>query len=531
MTALRELLADFGVKFDDRQMTRGHRGIEQTKRSMEQTERRASRLGDALKGVGVAMAAAFAGNAARQMVNTTVEATNELGRWSERLQMSIVDLHGFTQIGRRFGADVDDVTDAFKELQLKARDALEGTQSYVDAFQLVGISTEQLRPIVDDQVGLFNLFADAIQRTSSAATQNFAIDELMSDAGTRMAGVFRLGSSEINRMRREARRLGGAEMPALARQTREYTLRLRAFDQGWERIRNTLVSAVLPGLTRLAEGATRAIDWLRDMHGSTELARAALITLGTVAGTVGLATAATWAPVALTVAGAAAGIGLLVLALDDLFVTAEGGKSVTRDLLETLLGYQRANEVINNLNTGIQDLRETLAGVAGFFGITIGDADTDVGRANRRGQGALRSFQETVASPFVAADEAYRSATQGRAQSLSGADQRILPLMQSRLAARRYRRREGGAYLESQFPEVFDESAWDPGVRDIFASQETLNRSRMSIPQGPAEITIDARSTIDISEASDAAEVRRIIRDENDRQLRAIGDAVSQGAQ
>ncbi len=282
------------------------------------------------------MAAAFslAATAAgmHQLISATIESTRELTIWSQRLGIGISQMNQWSRVARTFGGDMDDITDVMRELQLKARDAMTGTQSMIDAFELIGITVDDLRPIVDDQTALMDLFTDALNRNTSAATQNFVVDELLSDAGTRLLPMFRAGREELRRLRGEADRMSGRTMAALSKRTADYLRAQRRLNRTWQDARDALVLRLLPAVIRFVERLADFVQAMRDASEQTRIfegiAIAAILAIvATLLSTIGV-----WGLWALGAVAVLIPLALIALLIDDILVAAEGGKSVFREL-------------------------------------------------------------------------------------------------------------------------------------------------------------------------------------------------------
>lgn len=377
MAALREIFASFGIEFDkDQSLKKGDKAVKKTTDDLDKMTKQTDKARDAqgrfvkstnksaeaVTNLGTAIGTAVSGAAIaagfREMVMSTVESTNELARWSRNLGISQEEMYGWSQTAALFGGDMDDITDVLKELQLKAGDAASGNQSMIDAFKRVGLEVDDLRPIMDDQTALLERFTTAMANTTSETQRNLAVDELLSDAGTRLNGMFRAGTEEIKRLRKGFQEAGGRDIPALSKATRRYTREQRALGTEWAQARNALVLRLLPALTRGVQMLKDWVKWGKEAAENSHIMTAAMITLGGVAATAATAMLIAWAPVILTIAGVAGAIIGVTLLIDDLYVTAQEGDSVTKKFLEWALGARGAADAVLLLNTAVKDLRD-----------------------------------------------------------------------------------------------------------------------------------------------------------------------------
>lgn len=333
MAALREIFAEFGVNFDRRRnLERGNRRVDQSSRRLEGLGRTAGRVGQQIGAMAAAFSVAATATAFQQLISSTVESTTELRRWSERLGISLNQMDQWHRVSRQFGGDMDDITDVLKELQLKARDAMSGTQSMIDSFAMIGLTVEDLAPVVNDQTALMDLFTTALNNNTSAATRNFVVDELMSDAGTRLMPMFRAGTTELQRLRREADRMGGRTIAALAKRTGDYVRAQRRLSLQWTEMKNKLVLQLIPAVITLFDKIGEGITLITNLKKHTRILEGVMIaSIMAVVATLA-ATAGVWGPWVAGVFAVAIPLAIAAALIDDIIVSAEGGKGVFRDI-------------------------------------------------------------------------------------------------------------------------------------------------------------------------------------------------------
>jgi hypothetical protein len=423
-TALRELFYSAEVEFDKRgALRKGSKAIDKTEKSVGSFDKTVKKSTGSMQALVAAVGGSATIAAFSRLVNSTVESTNEISRWSSRLSISERDMHNWAATASLFGADVEDVADAFKELQLKAQDAATGTQSYLDAFQMVGLSMDQIRPVMNDSVALMDLFTTALNNNVESGRQAFVVDELMSDAGTRMLPVFRQGTEGIRRLNREADRMGGETFPELARQTREYTRAQRRSNRAWVSLRNSLVSKVLPSLGRMMEAGEDLLVWIQEMTENSNILKAAMIVLGGVAAGAAVAAATAWGAALWPILAVAAAVAVVTLGIDDLYTTAEDPEAdtLTRRFLEWALGARGAADAILFLNSVVADLRAGLEAISQFLWGT-----TEVGAGGQ--------IEVTNVPSAIAAATQWLTGPSGEAPTLTAEQQRELEQIRSRRA-------------------------------------------------------------------------------------------------
>lgn len=355
MPALREIFADFGIQFDrSRALKRGERQVDRTTASLNRMDKRTKKVSqsarvmdsaigsvtNAVKGLGAALGIAAIAQGFRTIIEGTITSTREIERWSARLGMSEEALFSWSRVAARFGGDVDDVTDVFKELQIKTRDAVGGAGVAGDAWKMLGINVRDLTPILNDQEALMETFINGLNGVDEA-TRNFVIDDIMSDAGTRLTEMFEVGVPGLREMRDEVRELGGRQFPQLARATRDYTMAGARLNDTWIAARNALATQLLPLLTAGAERLRELVTTVRTVIETSNILETTLIAVGAAAAAAGVAAAVAWGPAIATVLAVAAGVAALILVSEDLtmFMNQEGD-TVTEHFLRWRLGIE-----------------------------------------------------------------------------------------------------------------------------------------------------------------------------------------------
>lgn len=346
MPSLREIFAEYLIRFDPRRdIERGNRQVTQLRSTLQRLRPTVASATTALAGMATAAGVGAAAGLQR-IVSSTVESTREIERWSGRLSISSGALRSWIELGREYGASVDDVTDALKELQLKAQDAISGGTAQAEMFERIGISIAELRPVVNDADALMALFTTRLNRVNDVALRNFTVDELMSDAGTRLNQVFALGTEEIARRRAALTRSMGP-MEGLTRAVSEHVRNVIQMSRRWERFKREVTARVLPILGEISrkllefeEPARRVIRSIMDIIRNTHLLRGALIGVGVVAAIAATATIGAWGPVAAAMIGVVAAVAAVAAAYDQVSRTIEGSNTSLRKFLDNsaLLG-------------------------------------------------------------------------------------------------------------------------------------------------------------------------------------------------
>lgn len=373
MPALREIFAEYDVSFDRRRALQ--RGNRQVSRLRSTLQRLTPTVTSAAAALGTLATAAGVGAAAglQRIISSTVESTREIERWSGRLSISSTALRSWIELGREYGASVDDVTDALKELQLKAQDAISGGTAQAEMFERIGISLDDLRPIINDTDALMALFTTRLNEVNDVALRNFTVDELMSDAGTRLNQVFALGTQEIAR-RRGAITQAMGPTEGLARLVLEHTQGVIQLTRRWERFKREITMRVLPVVADLARKIAEFEEPLRRAGAAilrvvqeTNLLKGALVGVGIVAAGVAAATIGVWGPVVAVFIGMVIAVAAVAVVFDQLSRTIDGAETALREYLdqESILGEGGTEGLLLLLSDRWENLKTNVVNATG----------------------------------------------------------------------------------------------------------------------------------------------------------------------
>jgi hypothetical protein len=542
MPALREIFAEYDVVFDrQRNLQRGNRMVSRLSASLRRIRgpvvSATQALGAMAAGAGVAAAAGL-----QQIVSSTIESTREIDRWASRMSISSEALRSWTELGREYGASVDDITDALSELQLKAQDALSGGTEQAEMFERIGISLEDLRPVVNDMESLTNLYTDALNDNVDASMQMFVTDELMSDAGRRALPIFRLGTQEIQR-RRAALTQAAGPTAELSRIVAEHGRRVRAITRRWERFKRELTARVLPIIGQLAEKvsefeepARNMIRWISRIAQETEILQGILVGVGVVAVGVAAATIGAWGPMVAAFIGIAAAVAGIAVAWDQVSRTIGGANTKLREYLdsEEILGQGGTEGLLLLLSDRWENMKRNISNAT--------DALVEFGETIQPILSALQSVWEMItfiSSGFGLADVIRdQILPDGILGGIRGAAQARVREERSREGARR----DAESFARGMDPqnvaveELERAVRWEGPGTDISGqplSVPELARTREipTVPRSAAietarlprqeraqaqSISIESQPVFnfDISEATDADEVTRLVTQE-----------------
>lgn len=195
----------------------------------------------------------FSAGALTAFAVKTQKSVLEVGRLSDQLDISASSLDGFSRQAKRVGVDTDTLADAFKELGIRIVEAEQlGSGPAVDALNLLGISLQEIKDLKPDEQ--FLLIADALGDVENAAERVFIQEELMGDAGARLAPLINKGADAMRQFNNEAREAGGLIDDGMVQTAREV-------NETWHAINDELDSAFLSLVRDLSPSARQVANY------------------------------------------------------------------------------------------------------------------------------------------------------------------------------------------------------------------------------------------------------------------------------
>lgn len=216
-------------------------------------------------------AAGFAAvtGAAGAVAAKTAEWSEEIVRNSDALGMSTDKYQELHFAFRNLGASTDDMMDAFSTLTDRALDAAEGSKTYIDEFERVGIAVDDLKGKRPDQ--LFDMYvkatANAQDRTAAVAT---AVRLFGDDLGRRIVPALTTSAESFEQWREIARSTGIVMDEALVRKAREVRMNMRALEGRFMALVYTLGHKLMPFVDKLVRNLNTFIDRIQSNAVATQ---------------------------------------------------------------------------------------------------------------------------------------------------------------------------------------------------------------------------------------------------------------------
>lgn len=303
---VRELFVKLGLEKDSASFAEGFATVEALKAGLEK----------------VAELAHEAVRFLSEQIDKTVEAGVEADRFAQKMGLTTKEVQELAYVGKTAGVTLNDMQVAMRTLALRGVTDLRGT--------------------------IFSL-ADQFSKMKDGGYKLGLATEYLGRAGSRLIPILNKGRDAVKELMQEAEDLGYVmdqqQIQTALREYDETTVRLHASLEG---LRNAVIVPLLPYITKAAEVITKVVvataKWIKNAGdiGTHLKALGTAMTLLLIPMAPLLSALAEMAWAALVAAAPflawAAAIAAVYLALDDLLIFLQNGKSVIGDILTKWVG-------------------------------------------------------------------------------------------------------------------------------------------------------------------------------------------------
>lgn len=405
---VRELLAKFGVAYDDSGAKKADKDVEGLSGGFRAL-------------IGVVGGAALVRGMGRFIVQQ-VELADAVGDTAERLGVSVEALQELRFAGQDVGVSIDGVDGALARLVRGSAEAAKGQGESKAAFKELGVSLTDGSGNLRDFDDILSQVADGLGNAKTDADRLRLGFAVFGREGSKFAATLKGGSAGIEEMRQKARELGGVLSREQVDAADKADKAINGFALALGGLKHQIASEFIPALT---EGLTKLSHWVsgfKDLVRHSNIVQAAVVAVG-IALTAMLGGARL---LALTKAGLL--FALLALAIDEIITFAKGGDTVIGRLLDSFGGAGTAAALLSSLREAWQGLNAAFADSSAFvnflledyFGQLYRDGANLAGQIERignlavwAGEKLLRFFGINVAGAGKSFDPVTERATRG----------------------------------------------------------------------------------------------------------------------
>lgn len=410
--ALREILAEFGIEIDDSKLDPLQQKIQQTIES--------------LKGFGAAVAAGA-------IVKGVVGFATETAAMADRIEDSAVALGISTEAfqslslaAKQSGDDIADILPSLGRLSLEARNAadkVDGTAG--KAFAKLGVKVKDASgQMKTSDVLLAEVakgFDGVVNPTERAA---LAADLFGRGGATKVLPFLVSAGPELANVAKEAQALGGGFNQAAFAAGGKFQKATASLGFALDGLRARLSVALLPALTRLAEGAAKVVAQFIALAEHSSILQALLVALGAVLIGLAVAAALALAPLLIAMLPIILGVAGLILLVDELITLFRGGDTVIGRVLDQLFGVGTAKRFVEDMTAAWELFKGAVEAVGGAIGIVRSIIQGVVG------------FVDRLVGRITQLTEALDNLTGGRTKKVDLSDAAFADAVKTKLAAK-----------------------------------------------------------------------------------------------
>jgi len=226
-------------------------GVKSDKKSFDQAK---SGFDGILKHIKTAAVALAAFKLAQWAVNAAV-AVAKLGdnfdKMSKRVGVSTNTLQEWQHVAQLSGTSLGEMELAIRRLQKSSVEAAQGSARAKEAFEALGVETQDATGKFKDAETLLPEIADGFKNLEDSTMKTAIAQQILGRGGTSMIPMLEQGSAAIAKQRKEVSELGAVMDDELIGLSTEYIDNTARLERVTEGLKNTIARALLPFMIKL----------------------------------------------------------------------------------------------------------------------------------------------------------------------------------------------------------------------------------------------------------------------------------------
>jgi len=196
------------------------------------------------------------------LIKSSMDSIDKISKLSRTLGISVADLRKLEYAADLSGLSVDTVARAVRNLNRVMVDFQGGTGDAKDAFDELGITSDDLNAVMGDQFKVLELLADRFENVENSAVRSSIAQDLFGGRASEMLLVLEEGADGLAQISDEAERFGlllSASAAKGVEDANDSFTRLFALFKG---LRDSVVSFLAPAIKAAVEKAQEFIEGL-----------------------------------------------------------------------------------------------------------------------------------------------------------------------------------------------------------------------------------------------------------------------------
>lgn len=311
---IRELVTRIGFQFDKTGFDRAASNIEELKHRV--------------LGLAQAFSLPVFAEGLKHLVYGAVELGSRLNDTAEAFGITTEALQRFQYVAGLSGIKAAQFNAAMGPLSRQIFAAGEGSKEAAALFHKFGISFKDTHGNLLPTEEVIGNIAERISKMTDPAEQAGLAMKFFGRSGARLVPILKQGREGLRKAGLGLERLGGPVSKEAIEALDALGDRTDESHTAFERLKVSIAMGVVPVFTKMATALGSAYGSLSKLVERTHIAQAAILGLGTVLTFFALRAAIAFLPVLLPLTLTAAGIAVLTLAYEDLWVSLKGGDSL-----------------------------------------------------------------------------------------------------------------------------------------------------------------------------------------------------------
>lgn len=318
---LREILAAFGFEIDFNDLNGAFDAVS-----------------DLAAQMGLAIGVAEAFEAAFDFASEFAENTEALSNFAAQVGITTEEFQELQSAFIGLGLEGDDVADVLTSLQERARDAVGGSTDIQAQFRALGVNVRDANGALLEGDVLFQRVTEGFGNMENATDRAGLALTLFGDLGRRILPVLERGAEGLDANVEAARALGTILDQDTIDAAKAFRAEQATLGQVMDGLRNALARELLPVLSELFASFNEVAVALAEVARESHVVRATFLVLGSILGILAIQSAIAFGPLLLIIGLIGAAVLALIVIVDEIIVTFEGGDSVINDLVATFTG-------------------------------------------------------------------------------------------------------------------------------------------------------------------------------------------------
>lgn len=204
------------------------------------------------------------------LIKSSLDSIDKISKLSRTLGISVRDLRKLEYAADLSGLSVDTVSRAVRNLNRVMVDFQGGTGDAKDAFDALGITSDDLNAVMGDQFKVLELLADRFERVENSAVRSSIAQDLFGGRASEMLLVLEEGADGLAQISDEAERFGlllSATAAKGVEDANDSFTRLFALLKGF---RDQVTAALAPALENVVNAMRKGIEEILDQQGGVQ---------------------------------------------------------------------------------------------------------------------------------------------------------------------------------------------------------------------------------------------------------------------